>query len=202
MKSDAIKKIFKKLKKKKIKFNNWTVLEFFARDGSWQTIDYSSFVKFIVGWEIDQKYKKDFLKNIKNSSFYNGDSFNLLKKSFFFNKFDMILLDNPQNTYGKNNQYCEHFEALPKIKKLFKKQKCLLIFNINKNPFDLNKFPLWKLRRDSYYNFDSKKISSNKILNFYKKKLKKYGYNIIFSFEEKRNSEYLSYLVFYLEKIS
>ena len=202
MKSDAIKKVFKKLKKKNIKFYNWTALEFFARDGSWQTIDYSGLVKFIIGWEIDQKYKKDFIKNIKNSSFYIGDSFNLLKKRIFFNKFDMILLDNPQNTFGKNNQYCEHFEVLPKIKKLFKNDNFLLIFNINKNPFDLNKFPEWKLRRDSYYNFDSKKISSHKILNFYKKILRKYGYRIIFSFEQKRNLEYLSYLVFYLKKIS
>ena len=45
MKTDAIRKIFLKFKKKKLDIKNWNVLEFFARDGSWHTNDYNKYVK-------------------------------------------------------------------------------------------------------------------------------------------------------------
>ena len=100
MKTDAIRKIFLKFKKKKLDIKNWNVLEFFARDGSWHTNDYNKYVKKITAWEIDNKHKLSFKKNVMNSVFINGDSFELLKKKKYFNKFNLIILDNPQYFYG------------------------------------------------------------------------------------------------------
>lgn len=200
MKSDAIKKIFSKFKKKKIPYRNWLVLEFFARDGSWHTNDYNNFVKKIIAWEINKKFRKDFKKNVPNSEFIVGDSFKILKRKKYFDKFNLIILDNPQYFYGKNKQYCEHFEAIELIKNLFVKGKAYLIFNINKRPFNYNKLNDWKKKRDEYYGFNSTKISSTKIITFYKKKFQGLGYKVFDCFEEKRNDRYLSYLVFSLKK--
>jgi len=200
MKSEAMAKVFSKFKKRGIDFKNWNVLEFFARDGSWHTNDYNQFVKKITAWEIEKKYKSIFEKNIQNSEFINGNSFNLLKKKIFFNKFNLIVLDNPQYLYGKKKEYCEHFEAIEKIKNIFVKKKCYLIFNVNKKPFNYEKLIDWKKRRDDYYGFDTKKITSKKIISFYKKKFKALGYRVYDCFEEKRNKEYLSYLVVTLKK--
>lgn len=200
MKTDAIRKIFLKFKKKKLDIKNWNVLEFFARDGSWHTNDYNNFVKKIIAWEIDKKFKKKFKENILNSEFIVGDSFNLLKRKKYFGKFNLIILDNPQYFYGKNKKYCEHFEAIELIKNLFMKKKCYLIFNVNKKPFNYEKLIDWKKRRDDYYGFDTKKITSKKIISFYKKKFKALGYKVYDCFEEKRNKEYLSYFVVSLKK--
>ena len=200
MKSDAIKKIFLKFKKKKISFKNWIVLEFFARDGSWHTNDYNTFVKKIIAWEINKKFKKKFKENIPNSEFIIGDSFNLLKRKKYFGKFNLIILDNPQYFYGKNKEYCEHFEAIELIKKLFVKNRSYLIFNINKKPFNYKKLKNWRKKRDEYYGFDTKKIPTRKIINFYRKKFKELGYKVFDCFEQKRNNDYLSYLVLSLKK--
>ena len=53
-------------------------------------------------------------------------------------------MDNPQYFYGKNKEYCEHFEAIELIKKLFVKKRSYLIFNINKKPFNYKKLKNWR----------------------------------------------------------
>lgn len=201
MKSDAIKKIFLKFLKKKITFKHWVVLEFFARDGSYHTNDYNNNVKKIIAWEINRKFKKDFKKNVKNSKFIVGDSFKLSKKNFFFNQFNLIVIDNPQYIYGSNKEYCEHFEAIENLKNLFKEKKCFLIFNINKKPYGYNKLKDWKSRRQKFYgqNIDTSKISSKEMNLFYKQKFKKLGYNVLDCFQQKRNN-FLSYMVMILNK--
>ena len=200
MKSDAIKRIFIKLKKKKIIFKDWIVLEFFARDGSWHTNDYNKNVKKIYAWEINKKYQSKFKKNVPNSEYIIGDSFKLLKKKKYFDKFNLIVLDNPQYLYGYKKRYCEHFEAIELIKNIFVKKKCYLILNINKKPFNYEKLPDWERRRNNFYGFSTRKIGSKKIINFYIKKFQNLGYKVYDCFEEKRNKEYLSYLTLTLKK--
>jgi len=198
MRGEAMEKIVSTLINKKIPLHEYTALEFFARDGSWQTTSYNKKIKNLYLWEIDETYKNSLKKNFPKAKISIGDSFELSQKEKFKNKFNFIVFDNPLCVY---NEYCEHFEALD-LTYLLLDNKGIVIFNINKCPFDYEeKHNLeWKKRRDDYYGFNTMKIDSKTIMNFYEKKFNDYGFKILFNFEEKRNNEYFSYLVFMLEK--
>jgi len=78
-------------------------------------------------------------------------------------------VDNPQNCYGQNSEYCEHFDVILKILKLLKKSG-ILIFNINKKPFNYQKFPNWIKRRNEFYKLeDTSELKIDWLLDFYKK---------------------------------
>ena len=110
--------------------------------------------------------------------------------------FDLIVFDNPQGVFG---EYCEHFECLDLIPNLIFKDGGVVIFNINKNPFDYDIGSIWAKKRNKFYDIhDASNLDANFLLNFYENKFKSLGYKTIFSFEQQRNKEYLSYLVFNL----
>ena len=88
----------------KIDTSNFIALDLFARDASWQTKFYANKVKQIHAWEIEEKFKKDLLKNLpKNAVVSIVDSHEMIHKDN--NEYDMIVLDNPQGCYGSRKQY-------------------------------------------------------------------------------------------------
>ena len=75
----------------------------------------------------------------------------------------------------------------------------VVIFNINKTPFNYDKKSIWANKRNKYYNIsDASSLDIHFLLNFYKDKFALLGFKTLFSFEQQRNKEYLSYLVFNL----
>jgi hypothetical protein len=196
MRGKAMLKICKKLTKKGIDLKKFVALEFFAREGDWQTQSFANKVKELHAWEIDPIFESALKKNLPHACIRIGNSYELASEKVYFERFDFIVIDNPQNTFG---DYCEHFEALPLIKNLLKNDG-IVIFDINLAPFDYDKFPLWRQKRFDYYSVDATKLTSNFMLNFYSKFFNSQGFDIKFCFEEKRNKEYFSYLVYFLSK--
>jgi hypothetical protein len=198
MKSNAMKNIISKIKNE-INLYEVTALEFFAREGDWQTQDYAEFVKELHAWEIDPQFENNLRRNVPKAKVRIGDSYQMAKEKEFNSIFDMIILDNPQNVFG---QYCEHFEALPLIKDLFKsKDKLTLIFNINKKPFNYESQAAWQLRRNEYYEVsDSSNFDLDFLDSFYRKKIESLGLKVIKTFNEARDANYLYYKVFILSK--
>ena len=79
-------------------------------------------------------------------------------------------------------------------------KEAILIFNINKNPFDYDKFLEWKKRREKFYKRKrTSKLSLQFLILFYKKLFLMIGYKTIFQKIFKRN-EYMDYFVFFLRK--
>lgn len=192
-------KLMSRLKMMGINIGRLKALEFFARKGNWHTLSYSDKVSSISAWEIDSKFENDLIKNIPYSSIRIGNSFELAKESKYSNSFDLIVFDNPQGVYG---EYCEHFECLNLIPNLIFKNGGVVIFNINKNPFNYDTDSIWAKKRNKFYGLhDSSHLEVDFLLNFYRNKFKDLGFKTIFSFEQKRNEEYLSYLVFNLNSI-
>jgi len=192
-------RIISVLKGKGVNFSKIDALEFFARDGSWQTIRYSNKVKSLTAWEIDHQYESELRKNLPNAIIEIENSFLLTKKKKYENLFDFIVFDNPQMIYG---DYCEHFECLELLPLLIKKEGGIVVFNINHSPFDYDSKSLWGLRRKKYYDKDASNLKIEFLLKFYEDKFSDLGFDTNFSFEEKRNDEYLSYLVYKLTPIS
>lgn len=205
MRGKAMTKICDILSREKnIDLSQMKALEIFARDGSWQTLSYANKVSHIDAWEIDPSFQNSLKKNLPKATIKITDSIQEITKRVNFEKYDFIVIDNGQNCYGENRQFCEHFDVIPQIASLLKK-KGIIIFNINRKPFGYSHFPDWKVRREAYYQRKrTDNISIEWLLPFYKKLFRKFGYATKFSFSISRkdyeHDDYLYYLVYYIKK--
>jgi hypothetical protein len=195
MRGKAMSDIVSHLESNGIDFSKLKALEFFARKGDWHTQSYCNKVASINAWEIDKVFEEELKKNLSMATVAIGDSFTLAKEDKYEHLFDFIVFDNPQGVYG---EYCEHFECIDFVPHLIKKQGGLVVFNINRTPFNYDKDSIWGKRRAEYYGQDASDLKAGFLLNFYEHKFSCLGFNTEFSFEKKRNEEYLSYLIFYL----
>ena len=201
-----MKKICKTLESKGLDLSNMKALEIFARDGSWQTLAYSEKVKSLEAWEIDHIFKNDLKKNLPKAKIRILDSIKEIGNRKNFSEYNFIVVDNGQGCYGNKKQYCEHFDVIPQIAKLLNRGG-IIIFNINKEPFNFDNFPKWQARRNKYYNKNNTgRLALKWLLNFYKKLFLKSGHITMFSFNVSRkdfkHNDYLHYLVYYLKKKS
>ena len=166
MRGQAMTKIVSKLDRLGANITSFTALEFFARKGNWHTLSYSKMGTPISAWEIEAKFLDDLRQNLPNSFIRIGDSFELAKEIQYSNSFNFIVFDNPQGIYGQN--YCEHFECLSLIPKLISNDGGIVIFNINRAPFDYDKQSIWAMRRNTYYGIDdASNLDTKFLMNFY-----------------------------------
>ena len=174
-------------------------LEFFARKGDWHTTDYLPFIKTLEAWEIDSAHEAELRVNLPNSKILITDSFKQV--DLCSNKYDLIVLDNPQYIFGASREYSEHFEALPACLKICA-DRCVIIFNVNHCPFDYTSKTDWQSRRSDFYGLEDASLLSMKFLsNFYVDYFQRHGYEVIDIFDEARDPAYLSYMVAVLEKL-
>ena len=127
MRGQAMKRICDKLINNGFRLDKYIALEFFAREGNWQTKSFSKLVKTLYAWEIDKKFKDQLLLNHPNANIRIGDSFNISRELKYKSFFDFIVIDNPQ---GEFNGYCEHFEALNRVNFLLKNSGKLFLMLI------------------------------------------------------------------------
>ena len=197
MRGEAMKSLCIRLEKMGEPLKDYRALEFFARAGDWQTAEYFSKVKHLCAWEIDPEFEIDLIRNLPGADIRIGDSYMLGREECYQNKFGFVVFDNPQNIF---NGHCEHFEALPLLPHLMA-ERGVVIFNVNRCPFNYEQNPEWKKRREEYYGRDAHKVDVGFFIDFYTRKFSDMGLNVYISFEAKRNKEYLSYLVFGLERL-
>ena len=134
MRGEALNNVVQYLQtKRRLDFSQLNALEFFARKGNWHTLSYANKVSSITAWEIEAEFRNDLITNIPHAAIRIGDSFGLAKEGQYSNSFSLIVFDNPQGVFGK---YCEHFECLNLIPDLLSKDGGVVIFNINKTPFN------------------------------------------------------------------
>ena len=183
---EATKRIIEKLEKKGINFKELDAVELFGRDGKWHTSIFSNKVKTLEIWEVDERWKIELEQNLPKAKIRILDSIKNLQHLEKSSKFNLILIDNPMNLYGpiesgtNSPKYCEHFDVLPNIEKIIEKE-AIVIFNVNRDPFDYEKFPSWKKRRDEFYETNvTDNMSIEYLIEFYKKFFQKLGFKIRF----------------------
>ncbi len=192
------------LKKHKVELDKLNSIELFGRGGDWHTVAYADKVKSLEVWEIDENWEYELRKNLPHAKIKIVDSIKMLRNSVDLPKFDLIMIDNPMNLYGPivNGipQYCEHFEVLEEISKLIDKN-AIIVFNVNKKPFDYEQYLLWKKRREKFYGtFNTDDLSLDFLFEFYKNLFLKLGFETVFH-ECVRRHEYLDYFVYMIRKI-
>jgi histidinol phosphatase-like enzyme len=78
----AIKKILSHLEDDGVSLKELTALDFFAREGDWQTHQVAKKVSKIHAWEIDSKFEKKLRDNLpSNAEIVIGDSFETSKSN-------------------------------------------------------------------------------------------------------------------------
>lgn len=202
MRGTAISRIFRRLEERSIPVHRFHALEFFARTGEWQTTAYASKVAQLDAWEIDYEFEEELRRNLPGANISIGDSFLLARDPKVRSHYDLIVLDNPQGSYGPDDVYTEHFQALPLVLPMLK-DPGLVIFNINRAPFDFEQHPQWRKRREAWYGINTTdNIPIDFLLEHYRRYFRAQGYETGFCFNEPRNADYLEYLVYSLTPIS
>ena len=196
MRGEAMRSLCIRLEQMGEPLNDYRALEFFARAGDWQTAEYFLKVKDLCAWEIDPEFELDLTRNLPGADIRIADSYMLAKEKCYQGEFGFVVFDNPQNIF---NGHCEHFEALPLLSNLMAKSG-VVIFNVNRCPFNYKQSPEWQKRREEYYGRDAHELNAVFFIDFYTKKFSDMGLKVRFSFEEQRNKDYLSYMVFGLEQ--
>lgn len=170
-------------------------VEVFARQGDWHTIDYSRKVASLEVWEIDESHLPNLRKNLPTAEIKQVDSVQHIRLEENFSTADFVVIDNPQNTFGVNNEYCEHFDVVdPALKML--RPGGVLIFNVNIEPFDYEKYPDWQLRREDFYELnDTTKLSLDALADFYKQRFEASG-RIVTDHLQAFRTDYLHYLAY------
>ena len=190
-----MKRVCERLKLLGLRLASRNGLEFFAREGDWQTVSYAREIAQLDAWELDPKFEAALHANLPRAHIRIGDSFTLAKHKQFAGKFDFIVFDNPQGLFGHENQYCEHFEALELTSGLMKLET-VAIFNVNREPFNYNPRSEWaKRRREFYGRSNTSLLEKDFLLSFYRGYFQALGLELLHSFVEPRHDRYLAYFV-------
>lgn len=203
--SEGMKQIIFELTNRQINLNHLTALEMFARKGNWQAHVYADKVRSLDAWEIEKNFEVELKQNLPKANVMIVDSIQKIKNENYssLKKYDLIVIDNGQNCYGENRKYCEHFDVLPHINKLIS-DTSIVVFNVNKNPINYEKYLDWKQRRDEFYQMNTKNMDIGDLFYFYKQFFFRQGLSTQFYFnvnrEKNSNIDYLHYFVFQLRR--
>jgi hypothetical protein len=137
------------------------------------------------------------------------DTIKTLAESTTMSKYNFVVIDNPQNLFGlyllntNEPQYCEHFDVLPYTNKIL--DDGIVIFNVNLVPYNYDKFPLWKKRREKFYGkVDTSNLKLDFVSNFYKNFFTERNFQVLFHTYVRRITpnpfETLYYFAYHLRK--
>ena len=197
MRDSAIKRAIDLLENDyKVDLSKFVALDMFARDATWQTKHYASKVKKIHAWEVDRSFQNDLVANLpSNAEVCIGDSHELIRQESEI--FDLAVLDNPQGCYGANNEYSEHFDALPLVTEKLADES-IVIFNVKSKPFNYEDKKEWQNRRNEFYQLeDSSDLSLDFVHRFYRNYFDRKGFDTGFCFSLIRPQESGLYMFVY-----
>lgn len=197
MRGEAMRGICERLKSEGIALDQFTALDFFAREGDWQTVVYAKEVGSIEAWEVNSGFLPGLKRNLPGATIRIVDSYDYGVRTK--DRFDLVVLDNPQGTFGQDDRYCEHFEALAIGLRLLRPD-AFLVFNINWAPFNFDAHAQWQQRRAAFYGVPDTSLLSVEsfLLPFYRRYFAERGFETLQCFSQPRNNDYLAYAVFRL----
>lgn len=159
--------------------NSMSCLDMFGKDGYHQTDFFYEKCKNITVNEINSDYIEILKNKFPNASVNCLDSVEEISSMKMNEKiYDLIIIDAPLMLYC-DNKYCEHFDVLPHIDKLFK-DECYILINVITHPYNVDDEENYNFLqvRKKYYDVivNEKNILSLTMINdFYVKKFKEYS---------------------------
>lgn len=172
-------------------------VEVFGRKGDWHTVDYAGMVSSLEVWEIDPQHNADLEKNLPGAMIRNVDSITFAADPVNRERFDFVVIDNPQALFGPGDAYCEHFDVLMPATGMLRPNG-VIVFNVNIRPYDYELHPDWQKRRAAFYGqTGTDSLALADMEDFYAEQFKQWGRAVAYSKAHKRN-EFLYYLAYRL----
>ena len=194
--------VFRELRKRKVRYQDFATLEIFGYTGEYHTKDYFRSVATLDVWEINSAYQDKLRRNLPGAEIKITDSFIEIKQTP--RKYDLIVVDNPMSNYGT---HCEHFDLFPDLFRVAKDSVILIldvIPEINSRflrqyPYIFNEKQLQ--RRAHFYQTDHpESITFEKMISTYKELGRTNDFDLKWFFFQKRKYGY--YLVMKLSKLA
>jgi len=132
-----MQRLMNELKKRGVLISQLDALEIFGADGLRHTVDYYGLVRSLEIWEMDDKYLPGLCKNFPNASIKMTDSFKEIQSTA--RTYDLVVSDEPGQVFGRNREYCEHFELLTRY--LFRVVRASAVIVLNAVPEPLRQAP-------------------------------------------------------------
>jgi len=179
-----MQKLFRELKRRGVPLSQMDALELFGADGLRHTLDYCHAVRSLEIWEMDHKYLPGLRKNFPNARIKITDSFKEIESTP--NTYNLLVSDEPGQVFGKNQEYCEHFELLTKYLCRVARPSTLIILNAVPDPLrqspDANKYSTYlgylDKRREFYSSDHPEHISIAEMIPAYRRVLSANGFHL------------------------
>lgn len=190
-------RIVERLKRDGLNLASTHALEFFAREGDWQTTAYAKEVGSLDAREVNPEHEVALRRNLPNAAIRIGDSFVLARAPEFAGRFEFIVVDNPQMIFGG---HCEHFDALPLVPELLAGGG-IVVFNVNHSPYGYDRHPEWEICRQRFYRIQqTAELKLDFLDAFYRNYFLSLGCRTRKVFFEQRHEPSIAYCVMQLEK--
>ena len=170
-------------------------VEVFARQGDWHTRDYYQQVASLEAWEIDNSHFSNLRKNLPGVEIKHVDSIQHIRLPQNAGSADLVVVDNPQGTFGPDNEYCEHFDVIDPALDLLRAGG-VVVFNVNIEPFDYDLYPEWQARREQFYvSNQTEKLSLDVLGEFYRERFEALGH-VMTDHVQALRTDYLHYMAY------
>jgi hypothetical protein len=190
-----MRRVCRRLREQGVDLARARALEFFAREGDWQTVSYAGQVASLEAWEMEPGCEAALRRNLPGARIRIGDSYQLAQRPEYAGVFDLVVLDNPQVIFGPQGEHCEHFEALELVPGLLGPVGTV-IFNVNYAPYNYAQQPAWQQRRRAFYGRErTDRLDFEFLGTFYRQYFHRRGRETEFIFFEPRHEDVIAYAV-------
>jgi hypothetical protein len=199
---EPMRRVVVRLRRQGVDLGRLRALEFFAREGDWQAVSYAPEVASLDAWEINPQCEPGLRRNLPQATIRIGDSYALARLPEYAGRFDLVVMDNPQVTFGPRGEHCEHFDALDLVPVLLA-PRGIVVFNVNHSPYGYDRQPEWQRRRQAYYGVEqTAHLELDFLESFYRRLFHARGYDITFLLFEPRHEPAIAYCVMELRRNS
>lgn len=167
-------------------------LDMFARDGSLTVSRYRDKVRILDLWELNAEHEAA-LRSFAPRELKIGCSYQNLAAILPENRqYDLLVIDTPQGSYrdGFGQSRVEHFDLMYQLHKIMS-DSCVLIFYVNKMPYNRDEvgdygndsysnydFDQWLAARQNFYGVQpGEELSEEKALRQYKRVFQGHGFH-------------------------
>lgn len=119
-----IQQVCQELRRRGVRLHEAHALEVFGFTGELHTMDYAPYVSALEIWEIDAACAAPLRRNLPQARVMIVDTYEEITRTT--ERFDVIVVDNPEHVYGP---YCEHFELFPLLFRVAK-DAAVIILNV------------------------------------------------------------------------
>ena len=192
----AFSEVRRELRARGVALGESRALDVFGGTGRAQTVEYGDRVAALEIWEINPALEPELQARFTKARIKITDAFMEVMSSP--DTFDLIVVDNPNSTFGAHDERCEHFDLFPDI---FRLARTNAVFILNVFPLvDQDAPKYWpgvfndaqlERRRVFYRTKTPESVPFRSMLETYERLAQSYGFHIAWYFWKRAGLKHL-----------